>query len=576
MHQQELLRGWQLFAPDDRAVLVPLDTCLYDDASWLRGRVHAHLLRVVHPRIGLEACRAFGIPRISQVVREALALDFVPEPVSALERLPAHGDPALLASTLTSHEFAHALACLFAQRDATWGHMSRQLELGSVHTSAGAGGDGGGDGGGGEPFSSSSSSTTLRVEEMTTAVHGALQGFRVQFVRALRSRFLRRVADGREEDITSQPEGSMFHVDAQARAILLAVTILPPSVTPTYVLAMAVAQVFALGAAGGGEWVVAPMSALLATHPPSSVRQVMALLRLDARDEARAQHLRRGMPGQLLQEVDKARVEFRPLRVHMQGEIVAWQERPEAPLRYGTVVSSSRGGGGGGSEDDGEAKAAVASAGGVVRRLLVRVGPGKVQKMLSTQVYSFTTTRATDGGSRRGPAMPSSLPSPVALRSPVLQPRAEAASAAALRKSAATGEEESEGAAAAVAAAAALAPVGPAQLLSAVDDILSRVHLSLGEEPKAVMERNIRLQRDLEAACRDAEGAREQTLGLSEQLDKIKAAFQCQVCFQRDVDQILAPCGHLLCGACREGVQTTCPFCRERIRFVFPFFKPFS
>jgi sacsin len=125
-------------------------------------------------------------------------------------------------------------------------------------------------------------------------------------------------------------------------------------------------------------------------------------------------------------------------------------------------------------------------------------------------------------------------------------------------------------------AAAALAPVESAQLLSAVDDILSRVNLSLGEESKAVMERNLRMQRDLDAARREAEGAREQALGLSAQLDKIKAAFQCQVCFQRDVDQILAPCGHLLCGACREGVQATCPFCRERIRFIFPFFKPFS
>lgn len=554
-----MLRGWQLYAPDDRAVLVPLETCLYDDASWLRGRVHAHLLRAVHPRIVLEACRAFGIPRISQVVRETLAPDFVPEPVSALERQPAHGDPALLTATLTSAEFAHALACLFAQRDGTWAHMSRQLlELSS---------------------SGDSSSTTLRVEEMAAAVHRALQGFRVEWVRTLRSRFLRRVAGGREEDITSQPEGSMFFVDAERRAVLLAVTILPPSVTPAYVLAMAVAQVFALGAAaeGGGEWVVAPMSALLATHPPGNVRQVLALLRLDARDEVRAQHLRRGVPGQLLLEADKAGIEFRPLRVHMQGEIVAWQESKQMPLRYGTVVSSSLPGGA--EEDDG-----AGSAGGsaVVRRLLVRVGPGKVQEMLSTQVYSFRTTKASDGGGGRGndaSAAPSAL---VVLRSPLMQPRTEATSSTA----AATGAAASaalpssvagEGAVVAAAAAAAVpAPVESAQLLSAVDDILGRVNLSLGEEPKAVMERNMRLQRDLEAAWREAEGAREQALGLEAQLDKIKASFQCQVCFQHDVNQILAPCGHLLCGSCRESVQTTCPFCRERIRFVFPFFKPFS
>lgn len=520
----------------------------------------------MHPRIGLEACRAFGIPRISQVVRECLAPDFAPEPVSALERRAAHGDPAPLAATLTSTEFAHALACLFAQRDTTWAHMSRQLEL----LGAGAGSLSVVEGPGTED-------AALRVEEMAAVVHRALQGFRVDFVRTLRSRFLRRIGGGREEDITSQPEGSMFHVDAEARAILLAVTLLPPSVTPAYVLAMAVAQVFALGdGAGGGEWIVAPMSALLATHPSASVRQVMALLRLDARDEARAQHLRRGVPGQALQEVDKARVEFRPLRVHMQGEIVAWQERPEAPLRYGTVVSSGAGAEGEDGQKGGAGAAATGAAADVVRRLLVRVGPRKVQEMLSTQVYSFKNTKASGAGGGSGSSSASSSSSLAALRSPLLQPKVEPPALSGPATAAPTAEVDVATTAAAAAAAAPLAPVESAQLLSAVDDILSRVNLSLGEEPKAVMERNMRLQRDLEVACREAEGAREQALVMAAQLDKIKGAFQCQVCFQRDVDQILAPCGHLLCGACRESVQTTCPFCRDRIRFVFPFFKPFD
>ena len=146
----EVLRGWRLYLPDDRSVLVPLDTCLYDDASWLRGRVHAHLLRVVHPRIGLETCESFGIPRISAVVREALEVDFVP--VSAADFMPACetsslvGDTALLAATLTSKEFAHALACLLLtqqQRETTSGgaasFLARLLPAG--------GGAGGGSGG---------------------------------------------------------------------------------------------------------------------------------------------------------------------------------------------------------------------------------------------------------------------------------------------------------------------------------------------------------------------------------------------------------------------------------------------
>lgn len=53
-----------------------------------------------------------------------------------------------------------------------------------------------------------------------------------------------------------------------------------------------------------------------------------------------------------------------------------------------------------------------------------------------------------------------------------------------------------------------------------------------------------------------------------------------QICYQRDVDKILAPCGHMLCETCRSNLEaqgrSQCPFCRDRFTFIFPFFKPFS
>lgn len=558
----EVLRGWRLYLPDDRSVLVPLDTCLYDDASWLRGRVHAHLLRVVHPRIGLETCESFGIPRISAVVREALEKDFVP--VSAADFMPASeasslvGDTALLAATLTSKEFAHALACLLLtqqQRETTNGgaasFLARLLPAG--------GGAGGGSGG-----------SALLLEDMASALHEALKGFKVEFVTTLRSRFLRRHGEGEEEeDITSQPEGSMFYVDNANRTVLLAVTLLPPSVTPAYVLALAVVQIFALGGREG-EWLVAPMSALLATHPPANIKQVMHLLRLNARDETRAQHLRRGVPGQLLHDVDRQRVEFRPMRVHMQGEIVAWQsggKRAAAGaadiggdrLRYGVVVS------GNGERGNGDGSN---SSGGVVRRLLIRVAPNKVQEMLSTQIYSFSATtrgtlasatceseaqgrRASGGGGR------AQVKAPAVAVPPLLQK--------VKKEEGDEGVEEKK-----TAAATSSAPVESTQLLAAVDDILSRVNLSLGEDTKDVLARNIRLQRDLEAAYRETQSVREEAHGLSTELESIKQAFQCHICFQRNVNEILAPCGHTTCSTCRESCRV-CPFCREGIESYFPF-----
>lgn len=82
------------------------------------------------------------------------------------------------------------------------------------------------------------------------------------FTRTLRTRFLRRLpgtggvrgslsslisSSVPEEDITSKPEGSMFFVDRTNRRVLLAVALLPPAVTPAYVLSLAVAQMLSLG-----------------------------------------------------------------------------------------------------------------------------------------------------------------------------------------------------------------------------------------------------------------------------------------------------------------------------------------
>ena len=75
----------------------------------------------------------------------------------------------------------------------------------------------------------------------------------MQFVSSLRSRFLRRTRSTRvwgaveEEDITSQPEGSMFFEDAESKTIMVAAPILPRSVTPAYALALAVTQILTVG-----------------------------------------------------------------------------------------------------------------------------------------------------------------------------------------------------------------------------------------------------------------------------------------------------------------------------------------
>lgn len=122
-----------------------------------------------------------------------------------------------------------------------------------------------------------------------------------------------------------------------------------------------------------------------------------------------------------------------------------------------------------------------------------------------------------------------------------------------------------------------LSPFFDMECLDCIVLVTNRVNMSLGMEKKEVMAYNLKLQGDLNAAYQDVESARSQVSSLATELDKIKASFQCQICYQRDVDHIL-PCGHMLCAQCKGSIESRrqCPFCRARFQIITPFFKPFS
>ena len=62
---------------------------------------------------------------------------------------------------------------------------------------------------------------------------------------------------------------------------------------------------------------------------------------------------------------------------------------------------------------------------------------------------------------------------------------------------------------------------------------------------------------------------------LAEKIEKMKNAFQCNICYSKEVDSILVPCGHMLCTDCiNEIASRRCPFDRERFTTTVPFYKP--
>jgi sacsin len=47
-----------------------------------------------------------------------------------------------------------------------------------------------------------------------------------------------------------------------------------------------------------------------------------------------------------------------------------------------------------------------------------------------------------------------------------------------------------------------------------------------------------------------------------EELEAARGAWQCRVCFSRDVDHAFVACGHMYCSACMPSLQR-CPVCRK-------------
>ena len=73
-------------------------------------------------------------------------------------------------------------------------------------------------------------------------------------------------------------------------------------------------------------------------------------------------------------------------------------------------------------------------------------------------------------------------------------------------------------------------------------------------------ERSIKVKRE------DLKESREALDASAEALEESK---QCRICFERDVDSALSPCGHTICNKC-AGSLSRCPHCRALVTKVRP------
>ncbi|GLC59948.1 hypothetical protein PLESTB_001557000 [Pleodorina starrii] len=363
----------------------------------------------------------------------------------------------------------------------------------------------------------------------------------------------------------------------------------PPHLPISWLLSSVVSRVL-------GSPVVLPLQPLFTT-PPGELAALQPVLLPGGFDAGLETAAQAGTPGAPLLPADAALLQLKPLRRYCAGELVAYQraaaaaaaaaavpaavaaaaaaaaaERrlhagggvaaaPEAPpgggMCYGRVAAhcagpseSAAGGGGGG--------------GGGVHRVLVEVEPGVVQHLMSTQVFCFRSAFA-DAAPRDDATAPSAAAA--AAPSDPLAAKAAAAAADGGGDGAAASSSRSPGGAAPAAAAAAGADLGPVsarEMLAAVRDVMAAAGLPMDPAAGQLMGRVATLQEKLTEVQEQLAQAKREAASSASEAENARGAWQCKICFSRDVDSAYTGCGHTICARCASATASNrCPVCRK-------------
>jgi hypothetical protein len=535
-----------LFVPDDRCIMMPTSEVLFNDSPWLRGRVKPESLRYVHPFLDLQTCRSLKIANVSDVIEEQLEEGFQPE--YCTDRFGDEQDR--FSALLGSRELAIGITCILDH-----------------HRGINAQG-----------FSAESE---LSGEKLANKVQRAISGYDVKYVTGIRSRFLKKVQtvtkSGVEEkyhiDITSNTgaNGSLHFMLPNTgngglgqkgvhSTILVARPQLPSSITPAYVVALALVHhvlpsSITNSLKGEVDAVVAPLAAILGSKV-DEVGPVLRLLRLE-QDERGAQERRRGVPGQLLLDEDKSNVEFKPLRVFIPDEVVACSTVKDGPLIYARVILnddeddeqndmySSGGGAAEGSSDDHHKK--DYSSRNHIRKVRLLVGPGisPIVK-LASEVYSFKAARERSNNDQTDHRPTKMHENEKRVQIPLLKDNLQS-----IEKSRIAGaaDEEVENELKGNGSCdnnnnTSPLPVGEAEMLEAVEGILAKVDLSLKSDQKTLMADTLRLRAKLDATTHDLEASRSKVAELTDDFARIPDEYRCPITREIMDDPVICSDGH--------------------------------
>ncbi|ETL96493.1 hypothetical protein, variant 1 [Phytophthora nicotianae] len=248
----------------------------------------------------------------------------------------------------------------------------------------------------------------------------------------------------------------------------------------------------------------------------------------------------RGVLGQPLCDSDCANVELAPLRSCLPGELIAVEDE-NGTLCYGKILRGEP------SDIPG------------VSRYDVKVSSSSTRWMLATQLHFFRSARVGTSGSSAGVQTGRQVENHTTNH---LENVALPASVVAIAPET-QGSEIVPGFSSVNAPAAV---VSTANVLSAVNDLLSRLNVTLDTSVEDLMAENLRLQRHLEVAEAGRRAAAAQIDSVIREKKEVQDSLVCAVCLENQVNRVLIPCGHIYCASCVQQLpRPSCPICRQNI-----------
>ncbi|XP_060192900.1 uncharacterized protein LOC132622327 isoform X2 [Lycium barbarum] len=364
---------------------------------------------------------------------------------------------------------------------------------------------------------------------------------KLKFVQCLHTRF---VLLPKSLDITRVRQESMFpewkdtsrhralyFVEPSKASVLIAEP--PAYVSIADVIAIAVSRVLDFP-------IPLPMGSLFLC-PEGSETALVDILKLSSHMQALGCRSEKDcLLGRDILPQDALQVQFHPLRPFYAGEIVAWRQQNGEKLRYGRVLENVR-----------------PSSGQALYRFKVETSLGLVELLLSSHVFSFKSVTISSEDSSAD-----SLEGYCTMDS--------------TRSEGVTGRVESrpsEGNQQQQLQALQHGRVSAAELVQAVQEMLSAAGISTDMEKQSLLETTITLQEQY----KDSQAAllleQEKSDMATKEADTAKAAWLCRICLNTEVDVTIVPCGHVLCRRCSSAVSR-CPFCRLQVSKVMRMFRP--